>query len=364
MKIQDIIDYLEGLAPLTTQESYDNAGLICGQGAWLCTGAIICLDSIESVIDEAIAQQCNLVIAHHPIIFSGLKKINGKNYIERTIIKAIKNDIAIYAIHTNLDNAFDGVNGHIAERLGLSNLGLLAPISNLKKIMTYAPPDNAEAVRQAMFRAGAGHISNYEECSFNTVGIGTYKGNEWSNPVIGERGIRSEEPEIKIEMIFPKYLEQKIITALISAHIYEEVAYETIDISNPNPRTGAGMVGMLAKPMTEQVFLAFLKEKMGLSVIRHTEFLGKEIQKVAVCGGAGSFLLNQAMQAKADIFITADYKYHQFFDADGQIIIADIGHYESEQYTSQLLYKLIKEKFPIFAVRISDINTNPINYFS
>lgn len=363
MKIAEIIQTIEDFAPISYQENYDNAGLLVGDKLADCTGVLICLDAIETVIDEAIAKKCNLVVAHHPIIFSGLKKITGKNYIERVIIKAIKNDISIYACHTNLDNVRLGVNNIIADKIGLQNRKILEPKSGiLKKLFTYVPSANKDALLNALFAAGAGNIGNYSECSFAVDGVGTFKGNENSNPVVGERNIKSTEPENKIEVIFPNYLEAKILKALKENHPYEEVAYEIISLDNSYQEVGSGLIGELEKAVDETEFLSSLKEKMQTDCIRHTSLLNRKIKKVALCGGSGSFLLSKAIAQQADIFITADFKYHQFFDADNQIIIADIGHYESEQYTAQLFNKIISEKFPTFAVQISTINTNPINY--
>ena len=363
MKIAEIIQTIENFAPISYQENYDNAGLIIGDKLTDCTGVLICLDSIEAVVDEAIAKNCNLIVAHHPIIFSGLKKINGKNYIERTIIKAIKNDIAIYACHTNIDNVRLGVSDVIAEKLNLKNRKILEPKKSiLKKLFTYIPTKRKDDLLNALFAAGAGNIGNYSECSYSVDGVGTFKGNEDSNPVIGVRNSRSTEPEHKIEVIFPNYLESKILHALKANHPYEEVAYEVITLDNAFQELGSGLIGELGNPVEETEFLIFLKEKMQTDCIRHTALLNKKIQKVALCGGSGSFLLPNAIAQKADIFITGDFKYHQFFDADNQIIIADIGHYESEQFTAQLFNKIISEKFPTFAVQISTINTNPINY--
>lgn len=363
MKIAEIIQIIEDFAPISYQESYDNSGLLIGDKMAVCTGALICLDAIEAVIDEAIEKKCNLIIAHHPIIFSGLKKITGKNYIERVVIKAIKHDIAIYACHTNLDNVRLGVSHIIATKLGLINTKILAPKSGkLKKMYTYVPEVNKTKLLEALFAEGAGNIGNYSECSFAYEGTGTFKGNNNSSPVIGKKNIRSTEAEHKIEVIFPDYLESKILRTLKDNHPYEEVAYEIISLDNSFQDVGSGMVGELKSPMSEKDFLLFLKKKMKAKSVRHTDLLNKKITKVALCGGSGSFLLSNAISAGADIFITADFKYHQFFDADNQIVIADIGHYESEQYTSQLFNKIISDKFPTFAVQISSKNTNPINY--
>jgi dinuclear metal center YbgI/SA1388 family protein len=322
------------------------------------------LDCTEAIVDEAISTDCQVIISHHPIVFRGLKKFNSKTYVERVIEKAIRNDIAIYAIHTNLDNIITGVNARICETLGLKNCHILNPKSgNLKKLVTYVPIDKADAVRNALFEAGAGNIGNYGDCSFNAEGTGTFKGNDQTNPYVGEPGKRHYENEVRIETIYPAVLESKILTALFMAHPYEEVAYDLYQLTNQNQQVGSGMVGELDEPVEESAFLSHIKEKMQAQVIRHTAFTGRQVKKVAVCGGAGGFLLKQAIAAGADIFITADYKYHEFFDAEGKLVIADIGHFESEQFTQQLLYDIIKKNFSTFAVRLTAINTNPVKYF-
>lgn len=365
MKLSEILDFLESIAPPALQESYDNSGLITGNRSMEITGAIVSLDCIEAVVDEAIANNCNLIIAHHPIVFLGIKKLNGKNYIERTVIKAIKNDIAIYAIHTNLDNVPDGVNAKIGEKLGLKNLRILSPKAGLlRKFVTFCPADAAEQVRQALWNAGAGVIGNYDSASFNTSGTGTYRGNENSNPVIGEKGKLMREPEERIEMIYPAYLERKILSALRAAHPYEEIAYDLFTLENKWNQIGAGMIGEIEKPLPLLDFLKQVKTAMKADVVRYTPVPGKLISKVAICGGSGSFLLQEAMAAGADILVTGDFKYHQFFDGEGKIVIADIGHFETEQFTVELLYDRLKQNFPTFAVRQTGVHTNPITYLT
>ena len=364
MKIQEIVSFLESVAPPVLQESYDNAGLITGNGNWNCTGIITTLDATEEVVQEAIEKKCNLIVAHHPIIFGGLRKITGKNYVEKTVITAIKNDIAIYAIHTNLDNVLHGVNAAIADKLGLVNQTILQPKNDtLKKLFTFVPVEYAEKVRSAIFAAGAGHISNYSECSFNAKGEGTFKPGEGTNPFTGKIGERHAEEEMKLEMIFPAWLENKILIAMIAAHPYEEVAYDIVALENQNQQVGSGLVGELTEPVKEPEFLNLLKEKFNLSVIRHTPLRGKPVKKVALCGGAGSFLIGAAIAAGADFYISADIKYHEFFDANGRLVIADIGHYESEQFTIDLLFDILRQKFPTFAVLKTGVKTNPVHYF-
>lgn len=364
MKLSQLTSYLESLAPLAYQEDYDNAGLIVGQPDQEINQALISLDCTEEVVDEAIATGCQVVISHHPIVFKGLKKFNGKTYVERVVEKAIRHNIALYAIHTNLDNVIRGVNAKICKTLGLKNCHILAPKHNmLKKLVTYVPLSHAEQVRNALFEAGAGNIGKYSECSFNAEGTGTFKAGENANPYVGEPGIRHTENEVRIETIYPALMESKILMALVLAHPYEEVAYDLYALTNPNQELGSGMVGELDTPMDETVFMAMVKEKMNAQVIRHTAFTGRGVKKVAVCGGAGGFLLKQAIAAGADVFITADYKYHEFFDAEGKIVIADVGHFESEQFTQQLLLEIIQKKFTTFALRLTEVNTNPVKYF-
>ncbi len=364
MKIREIITALEELAPPSYQETYDNSGLLTGDQNWECTGVLCTLDATEEVINEAKEKGCNAVVAHHPIIFSGLKKINGKNYVERAVIAAIKNDIAIYAIHTNLDNILQGVNGKIAEKLGLQNVQVLLPKENhLRKLYVFVPENKAEEVRNAIFKAGAGQIGNYSECSFNIPGRGTFKAGEETDPYVGEKGKRHEEDEVKIEIIFPAHLQMRIITAMIKAHPYEEVAYDVIPLGNYFKEVGSGLIGEMPEPMDEHFFLNQLKTSFGLEVIRHTGLLNKKVRKVAICGGAGSFLTKRALSAGADVYVTADMKYHEFFDAEGKMVIADIGHYESEQFTIELLMEVLQQKFPTFAVLKTGMETNPVKYF-
>jgi dinuclear metal center YbgI/SA1388 family protein len=363
MRLKQICDAIEEFAPLAYQESYDNSGLLCGDYNMEISSALLCIDSTEEVVDEAIAKGCNLIIAHHPIVFSGLKRFTGSNYIERTIIKAIKNDIAIYVAHTNLDNVKAGVNSKIAAKLGLVNTSVLAPKSGLlKKLMVFVPEESAEKVRSALFSAGAGHIGNYSECSFNTSGTGTFNAENGSNPYVGSKGVQHHEKEIKIETVFPAYLENALVNAMINNHPYEEVAYDLVSLANKNFTVGSGLVGELKDEMDEKEFLKFLKQAMKAEVVRYTSLSGKKVKRVAVCGGSGSFLLEKAIKAKADVFVTADFKYHQFFDSENQIVIVDIGHYESEQFTVELFYEILKEKFNTFALLVSGVKTNPINY--
>ncbi|MGI8600747.1 MAG: Nif3-like dinuclear metal center hexameric protein [Chitinophagaceae bacterium] len=364
MKIKDIIASIEIFAAPELQEDYDNAGLITGRKEWDCTGVVCALDVTVEVVREAVSKNCNLIVVHHPIIFKGVKRINGNNYVEQVIIEAIKNDMAIYAAHTNLDNVVLGVNGKIAELLKLQNMSILAPKQNvLRRLITFAPQDKAEEVRKAVFAAGAGHIGNYSECSFNSEGIGTFKAEKGADPHVGEVGERHHEKETKIEMVYPAYLEKQVVKALVEGHPYEEVAYDIFTMNNVQYGIGAGIIGELKEPVEEKDFLKFVKETFKLKTFKHTNLTGRRVKRIAICGGAGSFLIRTALAQAADVYISADIKYHEFFDAEGKMIIADIGHYESEQFTVDLLHELIVQKFPTFAVLKTAVNTNPVQYF-
>lgn len=363
MQLSSILHHLESLAPLAYAEDFDNVGLLTSHQNEI-TGIIVAHDALEEVIDEAIEKKCNLVVCFHPILFSGIKKITGKNYVEKAIIKAIKNDIAIYAIHTALDNHQKGVNKIFCDTLGLKNTKILIPKEQfIYKLITYTQPDNADKLRNALFEAGAGNIGNYENCSFNSKGIGTYMGNENSNPEFGNRYEFIETEEIKIEVIFEKHLQSKILSTLFKNHVYEEVAYEIYNIQNQHQNIGLGMVGEFEKAMNERDFLEFVKDKMQCGGIRHSTFLGKQIKKVAVLGGSGSFAIKNAIKVQADAFLTADLKYHQFYEAENKLLLADIGHFESERFTKNYIVDYLKEKITNFAIILSEVNTNPVKYF-
>jgi dinuclear metal center YbgI/SA1388 family protein len=361
--IHEIVSYLEKIAPPPYQESYDNSQLITGNRKEEVKGVLCSLDVTEEVVEEAISLGCNLIVAHHPIIFRGLKSLTGKDYVERTVIKAIKNDIAIFAIHTNLDHVAHGVNKRICDKLNLSKSRILKPKKEiLSKLVTFAPVEAAEKVAQAMFDAGAGHIGEYSDCSFHVNGTGTFTPSSEANPHKGQKGKPHKEAETRIEVLLPAYLERKVLQSLREAHPYEEVAFFLSKLENENQEVGAGMVGELTEEMSEKDFLEYLKNQMELKVIKHTALLNRPIKKVAVCGGAGIFLLNDAKKSGAEIFITSDIKYHEFFDADNQLIICDIGHYESEIYTKELLRDLLSQNFSNIALYLTKVVTNPITY--
>lgn len=363
MKLQEIIQYLEDWAPLSLQESYDNAGLLAGRRHTEVHGILISLDVTEEVLDEAISKNCNLIIAHHPVIFKGIKNLTGQTATQRIVEKALREQIALYAIHTNLDNVEHGVNYILSQKLQIQKNRILSPMGNrLRKLVTFCPVDQVNSVRQAIFNAGAGQIGNYDNCSFNSTGSGSFRANENANPFVGGKGQLHFEEEVRIETIFPDYLESVVIAALIESHPYEEVAYDIYLLNNTYKQIGAGMIGELAIPMSETDFLKHVKTVTGIPCIRHSELLGKSISKIAICGGSGSFLIQAAIRAGADIFLTGDIKYHEFFDAEAKIVIADIGHFESEQFVKELIYSHLIKKFSNFAVLISETNTNSVNY--
>jgi len=364
MKIKEVISLLEELAPLSYSEDFDNTGLLVGDKNTTVSGILVTLDTLESVVDEAITNNCNLIVSFHPIVFSGLKKFTGANYVEKTVIKAIKNDIAIFAIHTALDNSWNGVNAMICDKLKLGKRKILIPKSNtIQKLFTYVPADNIESVREALFNAGAGNIGNYSNCSFNIAGTGSFKGNNESNPVIGKKGEVRFEKEVQIGVTFQKHVQTSVLKALFKSHPYEEVAYEVTTLENTNQQIGMGMIGELENSMSEEEFLKFLKETMNTKCVRHSKVTNKPISKIAVLGGSGSFAISAAKQAGADVFVTADLKYHDFFKAENNILLTDIGHYESEQFTKELLVSFLNKKITTFAVLLSQINTNPITYY-
>ena len=363
MTVQDVINQLQELAPLSYAEDFDNVGLLVGDKSQEVSGILVTLDTLEAVVDEAIENKCNLIVSFHPIIFKGLKKLTGKTYVERVVIKAIQHNIAIFSIHTALDNAFQGVNSIICDQLGLINKKILIPQSGtLKKLQTYVPTNEAESLRTALFSVGAGSLGNYDACSFNAEGLGTYRGNENSNPSIGIKGELHSEKETTISVVFEKHLESKILQALISNHPYEEVAFEVTTLDNTNPYIGMGMVGELETAIDEKECLEFIKSKMKATCVRHSNFLNKPIKRIAVLGGSGSFAIGPAKASGADLLVTADLKYHDFFSAENSIVLADIGHYESEQFTKSFLVDYLSKKITSFAVVLSKTNTNPVKY--
>lgn len=363
ISVRNIAEVLEEFAPLALQEGYDNSGLLTGDPDMEALGVLVTLDVTPEVIDEAISHKLNVIVAHHPFVFSGLKQFTGKNDVERCLIKAIKHDIAIYASHTNTDAAFNGLNQKFCRLLGLNNCTVLSASDvPLLKLVTFVPEDNSEQVRNAIFEAGAGHIGNYDCCSFNSRGEGTFRAGDASHPFVGQKGHMHFENEVKIETVLPAFLQNRVVAAMVKAHPYEEVAYDIYGLKNKWYGAGAGMIGELNEAMDSEAFLLQLKKTLNVSVVRHTDFVKNSVKKVAVCGGSGAFLIDRAIAAGADLFITGEIKYHDYFKAENKIILADIGHFESEQFVKEVFEELLQENFSKFAVRISEVNTNPIKY--
>lgn len=361
--VKDVVRHLETFAPPAYQEDYDNSGLLAGEPDEAVSSVLVTLDCTEAVVDEAIASGANMIVAHHPIVFRPLKRLTGRNHVERTIMKAIRNRVAIYAIHTNLDNVHRGVNHKIASRLGLEQLSILQPKKNtLSKLVTFVPVTHTENVVNAMHEAGAGNIGNYTHCSFRVAGTGAFLPGDDANPAVGVKGKLEKVNEDRVEVIFPAHLQQALLAALKKAHPYEEVAYYVTALENENQEVGSGIIGELPAPEEPIEFLKRLKSCMDTRCVRHTALVERKIKRVAVCGGAGSFLLPDAIRKGADAFVTADFKYHEFFGAEGRLVVADIGHYESEQFTKELLAEVLREKFTTFAINFSRTNTNPISY--
>jgi dinuclear metal center YbgI/SA1388 family protein len=363
MRIKEVVKALEAWAPPVLQEEYDNCGLQTGDPEAEVTEALLTLDCTEEVVAEAVQNKCGLIIAHHPVIFKGIRSLTGRNDVERTLLAAIRANVAIYAIHTNLDNVIDGVNGEIAARLGLKPLHVLDPKpGQLRKLVVFVPLEHADAVRDAMFAAGAGHVGGYDECSFNLEGNGTFRAGEGTSPFVGKPGERHAEAEVRVEVLCPATLEHAALAAMRSAHPYEEVAYDLYPVLNGHPCIGSGLLAEWDEPLDEGAFLDKLKAVFGSLVIRHTSFTGKPVKRVALCGGSGAFLIGKAMAAGADAYVTGDVKYHEFFQPEGRMLLADIGHFESEQFTPNLIQSRLARILPTFATRLSKTGTNPIHF--
>ncbi len=363
MLVKDICSCIEEFAPLSYQESWDNCGLLIGSPQQVVNKALLTIDVTEAVVAEAVEQKTQIIISHHPLILSGIKRLTESTDTQRAVAMAIKNNIAVYAAHTNMDVAPGGVSRRMADKLDLIDVEVLSPQgSGLQKLVTYIPRDYFNQVREAVFHAGAGHIGNYDMCGYGVEGKGTFRASENADPFVGQRGSLHTEPEMRFETIFPTHLGRQIIAALLDSHPYEEPAYDIYALQNTDKRVGLGVIGILPNALDEQRFIQKLKDTFSVPFVRHTEFRNKDIRKVALCGGSGSSLLGNAVRGKADVFVTADFKYHQFADAERNILVADIGHFESEQFTKEIFHEILTKKFPNFAVHFSKVKTNPINY--
>ena len=362
MRIRTIIEVLEAWAPPALQEDYDNSGLQVGDPDGEVEAALLCLDCTEEVVEEAVRTGCGLIIAHHPVIFRPLRSLTGRTAVERTLLAAVRNNVAIHAFHTNLDNVITGVNAEIGRRLGLTLSEVLdAKPGQLRKLTVFVPHDHGEAVRDALFGAGAGTVGAYDRCSFNLKGEGTFRAGAGADPFVGRVGEEHREPETRVEVVYPATAEARVVKALLGAHPYEEVAYDLVPLANRHPGIGSGAVGVLPEPLSEAAFLKLVKAAFSAPVVRHTALTGREIRKVAVCGGSGAFLIGKAVAAGADAYLTSDVKYHEFFQPEGRLLLADIGHFESERWTMAAIQRKLAEILPTFATRFTGIITNPIH---
>ena len=364
MKLKELCSYLDSAVPLAFQEGYDNSGLQVGSPEREITSAMITLDVTEDVIKDALAEKCDVVVSHHPLIFNGIKNLTGKSFTEKIIYEAVKNDIAVYSAHTNLDVFNSGVSRKMAEKIGLEDISVLSPSANLLlKLVTFIPESYLEKVRNAIFEAGAGVTGNYDFCAFTNSGTGSFRGNEMAKPFVGEKGKIHFENEIRFETILFSHKKDMVIKALLENHPYEEVAYDLYSLENRNTGIGSGCAGYFHKPISEHDFLEQVSLVFDAKGIRYSKLTGKAIRKVALCGGSGAFLINPAIYSGADAYLTADIKYHDFFKAENKILLVDAGHFETEKFSTEILKDLIIKKFPKFAVRFSEKNTNPINYY-
>lgn len=363
IQIKEILGHLDTLAPFKYTESFDNTGLLIGDSNQSVTKALICLDVTDQVIDQAIAEGYDLIIAFHPLIFKGLKSIGTQDRVGRCVTRLIRHDIALIAIHTNLDKSMQGVNQMISQKIGLDAMRFLMPEQTMSKLVTYVPHAHVDVVRESLIQAGAGQIGEYGGCSFSSLGEGTFIPSKNSNPYVGEKEKMHREAEARLEMLVPHHLKSKAVQSLLAAHPYEEVAYDLYPVEVGGSIAGMGMVGELAKPMSPKAFLSHLQTVFGTPNIRYSAY-NKQIQTVAVLGGSGAFALGAAMGCGADALVTADLKYHDFFIPQEQLMLIDIGHFESEQFTLQILKDYLSKKIINFAFDLTSVNTNPVCYFT
>ena len=364
-RISDIASLLEAIAPPALQEDYDNSGLLVGEPETEVSGVLVSLDVTEAVVAEALEKGCNLIVSHHPLIFRPMKRLTGRNEVERTVMAALRAGIGLYAIHTNLDNVAHGVNAMMAEKLGLDDFATLRPAkSTLSKVVTFVPHDHLDAVREAMFAAGAGSLGDYDECGFVTQGQGTFRAQPGSDPHVGSVGQREGVEEARLEVVVERWNVGRVVAAMLDAHPYDLVAHDVVHLENDHPTAGSGGIGSYDVPLDWAAFVDRLKIAFGAPMVRHTAPPEGPIAIVALCGGTGSFLLPDAIRSGADVFLSSDFKYHEFFGTEGQITIADIGHAEAEGGISQWLVdqlSVLKDGFPNFAVLLSEVRTNPIH---
>jgi dinuclear metal center YbgI/SA1388 family protein len=363
MKVKDIASWLDTAVPLSFQESWDNSGLQIGNPETEISSALLTLDVTEEVVDEAISENCQMIISHHPVIFSGLKKITGSSSTDRIIIKALRDDIAIYSSHTNLDVFSNGVSRKMAEKIGLCNVTPLSPLrERLLKLVTFVPESHIDRVSEALFGAGAGHIGNYDYCGFTISGTGSFRAGPDSSPFVGEKGKIHHENEVRLETIMFSHLRESVVKALRGSHPYEEPAFDIYPLSNYTTEEGLGCKGEFSGPVEEKMLIEMVSSVFGSKSVRYSGLTGRPVIMTALCGGSGSSLLGDAISSGAGAFITGDVRYHTFIEASGRILLIDAGHFETEKFATEILYDLIIKKFPKFALRFSNKNSNPINY--
>lgn len=363
MKISEITGAIEKYAPLWLQEEWDNAGLQVGDTDREATGAVLCVDATEAIVDEAIDRGVNLVISHHPLLFRGLKRITGRTATERIVAKALKHDIAIYSAHTNMDSAPGGVSWATGRRAGLTAMRTLVPQQGrLMKLAVFVPSAYSNAVSEALWNAGAGRMGNYDRCAYMTDGRGTYRPLPGADPAIGTVGQSHTEAETRIEVVFPTAISGRVVQAMLKAHPYEEPAFDLIPLANDITSAGLGVIGSLKTPMPASEYIAWVKQALGIGAIPYAGDARRMVHRVALCGGAGAEFIGNAIAAGADLYMCGDLKYHDFTTHADSIVLADIGHYESEQCTKEIFYDIIQKNFPNFATYYAEEDKNPISY--
>ncbi|MDR3129421.1 MAG: Nif3-like dinuclear metal center hexameric protein [Tannerellaceae bacterium] len=363
VSIREVLDVLEEFAPLALQESFDNTGIQVGEIGQEVKGVLLCVDVTEDVMDEALVKGCNLVIAHHPLLFKPVKSLRGTTYVERCVMKACKYDMVIYAAHTNLDNLRKGINGWLGKRIGLDNVHILSPKrEGLVKVVTFVPSGHVQKVQDALFATGAGCVGNYDRCSFRHEGLGSFRAQEGAHPFLGKVGKEHVEREERIETVVPVHLQEKILQAVYAAHPYEEPVTDLYPLNNAWEEVGSGIWGDLSAEEDEREFLLRVKELFKIRCIKHSTLRGKPVRRVAVCGGSGAFLIKEAIACGADVLLTGEARYNDYHDVQNRLLLAVTGHYESEACTKDIFRTLLSEKFPTFALHLSEADVNPVKY--
>lgn len=362
--LRTLLACIEQWAPFSWQESYDNAGLILGDPDRNVTEALVCFDVTPEVVDEAVRIGAGLIVSHHPAIFKGIKRINPASRLGYMIKQSLCHDIAWCALHTNLDNTLNGVNSYLCEQLGLKDVQPLAPLQDIYgKLQVYVPEAYAEKLRQALAEAGCGAGARYDACSYSSRGEGRFRAGSQAHPFSGQIGELHCEAECKIECLYPLHKTRQVLDVLRTNHPYEEPAFDLLPLRNEATGQGAGAIGNLQESMQETELLDKLKELTGTHCIRHSGFRGRKIRRIALCGGSGGSFIGNACARQADAYITGDLKYHDFADAGSGTWLVDIGHFESEKFAMELIFRFIRKNFPNFAVSISEQARNPVSFY-